>query len=64
MEFTLDKPDENIKAGDKVKVSYIKKDGKNIARKVSPVTVKRVMKPAEPAKALKAAPSEASTYKK
>ena len=28
MEFALDKPIEKIKAGDKVRVSYIKKDGK------------------------------------
>ena len=34
LEFALDKAVEKIKAGDKVKVSYIKKEGKYIAKQV------------------------------
>jgi hypothetical protein len=58
MEFALEKPVQNIKAGDRVKVSYVKKEGKNIARKVVPVVVKRIIKKAVPAKGIKPAPIE------
>ncbi len=34
MEFSLEKTSSNISAGDKVKVSYVNKDGKNVATKV------------------------------
>jgi len=64
MEFTLDKPVENIKAGDKVKISYVKKEGKNIAMKVAPVVVKRIIKKAIPPKEIKPAPVEATPSKK
>jgi hypothetical protein len=64
MEFALDKPAQNIKAGDKVKVSYVKKEGKNIARKVVPVVVKRIIKKQVPAKEIKPAPAEAKPSKK
>jgi hypothetical protein len=64
MEFILEKPAENIKVGDRIKVSYIKKDGKNVARKVSPVVVKRVINKTEPAKVIITAPPEASPSKK
>jgi hypothetical protein len=48
MEFALDKPVEKIKTGDKVKVSYIKKDGKNMATRVIPAVAKKIMKKAPP----------------
>jgi hypothetical protein len=64
MEFALDKPVENIKAGDKVKVSYIKKDGKNIVIKVAPAVTKRIIKKAAPAKEVKPTPVEALPPKK
>ena len=35
MEFTLERPEEKIAVGDKVTVSYIKKDEKNIAKRVA-----------------------------
>jgi hypothetical protein len=34
MEFALEKPSVNIKAGDKVRVSYITREDKNVATKV------------------------------
>jgi len=43
-EFVLDKPNEKIKTGDKVKVSYTRKEGKNIAMKVTPVISKKISK--------------------
>jgi hypothetical protein len=58
MEFALDKPAENIKAGDKVKVSYVKKEGKNIAMKVVPDAAKKILKKVAPAKEAKPAPIE------
>jgi hypothetical protein len=64
MEFALDKPVQDIKAGDKVKVSYVKKEGKNIAMKVAPVVAKRIMKKAAPSKEIKPAPVEATPSKK
>lgn len=48
MEFSLDKPVEIIKAGDKVRVSYIKKDGKNVATRVTPAVAKKIIKKAPP----------------
>ncbi|MGZ6275387.1 MAG: hypothetical protein ACXWMI_04675 [Syntrophales bacterium] len=41
IEFVLDKPTEKIKVGDKVKVSYTKKEGENIAAMVSPIVAKK-----------------------
>ncbi|MGZ6290679.1 MAG: hypothetical protein ACXWMK_00590 [Syntrophales bacterium] len=41
IEFVLDKPTEKIKVGDKVKVSYTKKEGENIAAMVSPIVTKK-----------------------
>lgn len=64
MEFTLDKPAENIKVGDKIKVSYIKRDGKNIARKVVPVTVKRIINKTESSKDLKGTSPESPPVRK
>jgi len=64
MEFTLDKPAEDIKAGDKIKVSYIKKDGKNIVRKVSPFTVKKIINKTESAKEIKVTTPEAPPSRK
>ena len=53
MEFALEKPVAKIKAGDKVKVSYITKDDKNVAARVSAdvsqKVVKKVKKPEEKA---------------
>ncbi len=45
MEFGLDKPaSADIKAGDKVTVHYVKKDGKNVATKVSKAAAKKPAK--------------------
>ena len=57
MQFVLDKPVEQINAGDKVRVSYIKKDDKLIAIRVSPVVAKKIIKKASPYKEIK--PAEA-----
>lgn len=43
-EFILDKPNEKIKTGDKVKVSYIRKEDKNIAKRLIPVISKKISK--------------------
>ena len=64
MEFTLEKPTEKIKVGDKVKISYVKKAGKNIARKVAPVIPKRISKKAAPANDVKSVPIEVTAPKK
>jgi hypothetical protein len=56
MEFTLEKPVETIKVGDKVKVSYVKKEGKNIAIRVAPVVAQKLIKKAVPAKEIKKSP--------
>lgn len=64
MEFALDKAVEKIKAGDKVKVSYIKKEGKNIAIKVAHDVVKKITKKMAPAKEAKTAPTEVQPPKK
>jgi hypothetical protein len=57
MQFVLYKPVEQINAGDKVRVSYIKKDDKLIAIRVSPVVAKKIIKKASPYKEIK--PAEA-----
>ena len=44
MEFALEKPVTKIKAGDKVKVSYITKDDKNVAARVSADVSQKVVK--------------------
>ncbi|MGZ3578252.1 MAG: hypothetical protein ACXU9G_04625 [Syntrophales bacterium] len=59
MEFALDKPVENIAAGDKVKVNYLKKDGKNLATRVTPVVVKKIIRKTSPLKEIKPSPTEA-----
>ncbi|MFA4917347.1 MAG: hypothetical protein WC560_11855 [Syntrophales bacterium] len=41
MEFSLEKACSKISAGDKVKVSYVTKDGKNVASKVTKVVNKK-----------------------
>jgi ribosomal 50S subunit-recycling heat shock protein len=64
MEFSLEKPSATIKAGDKVKISYVKQEGKNIVRKVSPVTIKMVIIKKDPAKETQAAPPEATLPQK
>ena len=43
IEFSLDKPTKKIEVGDKVKVSYLKKEGKNIVTVVAPVVAKKVI---------------------
>jgi len=42
MDFSLVKPLDKIKEGDEVGVSYITKDNKNIAKRISKVTKKKV----------------------
>ena len=59
MQFVLDKPVEQINAGDKVRVSYIKKDDKLIAIRVSRVVAKKIIKKASPFKEIKPLPAEA-----
>ena len=63
MGFILEKPVENIKFGDKVRVSYIKKGERYIAIKVTPVTIK-IIKKASPLKQMKASPSTEGPVKK
>ncbi len=48
MEFVLEKPAAKIKAGDKVKVSYITRDGKNIATKVTADIPQKAIKKGNP----------------
>jgi hypothetical protein len=59
MEFTLDKPVEKINAGDKVKVNYLKKDGKNLATRVTPVVVRKIIRKTSPLKETKPSLPEA-----
>ena len=59
MQFILDKPVEQINVGDKVRVSYIKKDDKHIAIKVAPVVAKKIIKKTSPLKEIKPLPAEA-----
>jgi hypothetical protein len=42
IEFVLDKPTDKIEVGDKVRVSYFKNEGKNIATMVTPIVAKKV----------------------
>jgi pyruvate/2-oxoglutarate dehydrogenase complex dihydrolipoamide acyltransferase (E2) component len=57
MGFVLNKPVEKIKVGEKVRVSYIKREDKYIAIRVTPFTVK-IIKKATPLKAIKPSPTE------
>jgi hypothetical protein len=50
MDFVLEKAVEGVKAGDKVTVTYVVKDGKNVAQKVAKV---KEAKKSEPGPALK-----------
>ena len=59
MQFVLDKPVEQINVGDKVRVSYIKKDDKHIAIRVTPVVVKKIIKKTSPLKEIKPSSVEA-----
>jgi len=59
IKFVLDKPIEQINAGDKVMVSYIKRDDKHIATMVTPVIAKRIIKKTSPLKEIKPLPAEA-----
>jgi hypothetical protein len=58
MEFVLDKAVEKINVGDKVKVNYLKKDGKNIATRVTPVVVRKIGRKASPLKETRPSPAE------
>jgi len=62
MGFILDKPVERIKIGEKVRVSYIKKDDKYIAIRVIPFDVK-IIKKATPLKEIKQSPTEVPAKK-
>jgi hypothetical protein len=59
MEFALDKAVEKINIGDKVKVNYLKKDGKNVATRVTPVVVRKIIRKTSPLKETR--PSSAET---
>jgi len=48
MQFVLDQPVEKINAGDKVRVSYIKKDDKLTAVRVNRVVAKKIVKKPPP----------------
>lgn len=63
MVFILEKPVEKIKIGDRVRVSYIKKEDKHIAIKVTPFAVKIIQK-VTPSKEVKASPSPGGPAKK
>jgi hypothetical protein len=43
IEFVLDKPTDKIEVGDKVRVSYLKKEGENIATIVTPIVAKKAI---------------------
>ncbi|MGC9975313.1 MAG: hypothetical protein ABSC57_01145 [Syntrophales bacterium] len=58
MEFVLDKAVEKVNVGDKVKVNYMKKDGKNTATRVTPVVVKKIIRKASPPTDTKPTPTE------
>ena len=60
MQFVLDKPVEQINVGDKVRVSYIKKDDKHIAIRVTPVVAKKIIKKTPPLKEIKPPPAAAT----
>ena len=59
IQFVLYKPVKQINAGDKVMVTYFKKDNKYIATMVTPVVAKRTIKKASPLKEIKPFPAEA-----
>ena len=64
MEFVLDKPITKITVGDKVLVSYVTKEGKNIATKVAQTAVKKTIpKTTINAKPVKNTAGTASTAK-
>ncbi len=63
MEFALDKAVEKIKVGDKVKVNYLKKDGKNIATRVTPVVVRKIIRKPSPLKETRPSPAETPSQK-
>jgi hypothetical protein len=63
MEFTLDKAVEKINIGDKVKVNYLKKDGKNLATRVTPVVVKKIIRKASPIRETRPLPAETPPQK-
>ncbi|HUH65265.1 MAG TPA: hypothetical protein VLZ07_02435 [Syntrophales bacterium] len=60
MEFALEKPVEKINVGDKVKINYLKRDGKNVATRVSPFVVKKIIKKTSPLKETRPTSPEAS----
>lgn len=64
MEFALDKPIKNVKVGDKVKVSYIKKENKNIATRVVPAVDRKIINKVAPANEPKPTSIEAQPPKK
>jgi hypothetical protein len=64
MEFALDKPIKNLKVGDKVRVSYIKKEDKNIAKRVVPAVDRKIIKKVAPANEPKPTSIEAHPPKK
>ncbi len=63
MEFALDKAVEKINVGDKVKVNYLKKDGKNIATRVTPVVVRKIIRKASPLRETRPSPAETPPQK-
>jgi hypothetical protein len=63
MEFALDKAVDKIKVGDKVKVNYLKKDGKNIATRVTPVVVRKIIRKAPLLRETRPLPAETSPQK-
>jgi hypothetical protein len=63
VEFALDKPVEKINIGDKVKVNYLKKDGKNIAIRVTPVVVRKIIRKTSPLKETRPSPAETPPQK-
>lgn len=60
MELTLEKACPKIVAGDKVKVSYVTKDGKNVATKVAKEKAKKAKKAKKAAKEAKPAEEKAA----
>ncbi len=59
MQFVLAKPVEQINAGDKVRVSYIKKDDKLVALRVSRAVAKKIIKKGAPLKETRPLSAEA-----
>ncbi|MDO8786172.1 MAG: hypothetical protein Q7J12_08145, partial [Syntrophales bacterium] len=60
MELTLEKACSKIVVGDKVKVSYVTKDGKNVATKVAKEKAKKAKKAKKAAKEAKPAGEKAA----